>query len=182
VTTKFNDWLQIVSNVGIIVGLLLVALQMRQASVIAAAQLNSEYFMNSIESFGSLSGDDAPAAWARAEVNAPDLTDTELSVVRYYLTRQWLLAVRVGALSDSGFSAPADNPGFVEGWVNTLGNETALRWWQVEHDRVLAFVPSLRDAVDARLQEVGPDHAKEHLRILAQMRSGPLPGEPAAQR
>ena len=179
---KLGDWLQIVSNVGIVVGLALVGLQMKQASDIAAAQLNSEYFLNTIDSYGLLAGEDVPAAWARAQMNAPDLSDTELSAVKYYLIRQWMLNVRVDATAAVGLGPAADSDGFVQGWINTLGNETALRWWEAEHDRVLEWVPSLRDAVDARLKASPASQRDAHRRLLEQMRSGPLPIPPAPQQ
>jgi len=179
---RLGTWLQIASNVGIVAGLVLVSLQMKQASDITAAQLSSDYFQNMADGYGIASGDDLPAAWARAQMNAPDLADTELSVVKYFLLRQWLMTMRESAMSDRGFSGSPLEDAFVQGWVNTLGNETALRWWVAEHERALAFVPDVRDAIDARLREVGPAQREAHRRLLEQMRSGPLPLAPASQR
>jgi len=175
--SKVADWLQIVSNVGIVVGLVLVGMQMKQASDIAAAELASERFRNTIDSFGLLAGEDAPAAWARAQMNAPDLTDTELSVVKYYFLLQWSLSARNDIVSDAGFGTSSVVDESVQGWVNTLGNETALRWWSAEHDqgRALSLTPELRDAVDARIREAGPSQREAHRRLLEQMRSGPFP-------
>jgi hypothetical protein len=172
-----GGWLQIVSNVGIVVGLALVALQMKQASDIASAQLSSDYFLNVADTYGSAAGDDVPAAWARAQANPPDLTDAEVSAVRYWLTRQWMLSVRLASLEESGFAPPPDSEAFVTGWINLLGNEVSQRWWVAEHDRILLWVPDLRDAVDERLREVGAAQRTVHRRLLEQMRTGPLPGE-----
>jgi hypothetical protein len=177
--SKLGDWLQIASNLGIMVGLVLVGLQMKQASEIAAAELSSQYFQSYADSYGVASGDDLPAAWARAQMNAPDLTDAELSAVKYFLLRQLLMNMRDAQLNEWGFGgSPSDA---VQGWVNTLGNETALRWWLAEHDRVLKFVPELRDAVDAGLREAGSAQRDAHRRLLMEMRSGPLPIEVVPQ-
>jgi hypothetical protein len=174
--SRLGDWMQIVSNLGLIVGLALVALQMRQASEIASAELSSQYYLQMADAYGVASGDDLPAAWARAQMNAPDLTDAELSAVKYFLLRQWLMSARQARMSEKGFDISVVDPAFVQGWVNTLGNETALRWWNAERDRALAFDPTFRDAVDARLHEVGPALREAHRRLLEEMRSGALPG------
>jgi hypothetical protein len=179
--TKLGDWLQVVSNVGLLVGLVLVAVQMKQASDIAAAELQSDYFQQMGDAYGVASGDDLPAAWARAQMNAPDLTDAELSVIKYVRLRQWLMSMRESLMNDRGFSNSPLEPAFVQGWVNTLGNETALRWWAAEHDRALAFEPELREVVDARLREAGPVQREAHRRLLEQMRSGALPAAVALE-
>jgi hypothetical protein len=174
---KLGEWLRVVSNLGIIAGLLLVGFQMKQESDLAAAERVSGYFASYAASYGLAAGEDLPAAWARAQMNAQDLSDAGLSTIKYYLLGQSMLRIRGQALHDLelGHDLAADD--CVRGWVNTPGNEAAQRWWISDHDRALAFAPVLRDDVDARLRELGPAQRSAHRRLLEQMRAGPLPGE-----
>jgi hypothetical protein len=150
---------------------------LKQESGLAAADREVDLWASPAASYGLAAGEDLPPAWARAQMNAPDESDAELSAVKYYLLQQWVLGVREKSLYEGGVNDRPLTEVHVTSWVSTLGNETAQRWWMAEHGRALLLTPELRDAVDAKLRDLGPAHRSAHRRLLEQMRSGPLPGE-----
>lgn len=168
---KVVAWLQIGSNVGILVGLLLVALQMKQASEIAEAQLGSEGLLATMGAFELMVGEHLDVAWSKAMTNAPEMTDAELGAIDAFLAREWTSAMRLGSLADQGFN---DGPDFttIDKWVfSYLGNDYSLRWWRAARDHIRILNPPMYDAIDAKLATQGADHRTLHARRLSDLRS-----------
>lgn len=122
-------------------------------------------------------GDALPDVWARARLNAADLSEVEASLVDTYLQRAVVSQVleRVQALRGIGTSqsdSEADAGIFVSQF---LGNETALRWWQVRREQLEPVLPSFVPAVDAALRNLGPAQRTLHERRIREIANGPLP-------
>ncbi|MEM9624058.1 MAG: hypothetical protein AAF993_20640 [Pseudomonadota bacterium] len=172
---KLNRWLTLFANIGIVAGLVLVAIQLQQAALFAdAEQANAEFGF----AFGAqdLSLADAlPEAWARARINAPDLTEVEVSLVDSFLTRVAANQIleEVQAARGVGFVNSSDEArSFVEFY---LGNETALRWWHSRRQQFMLFLPAFAEAVDARIAEIGPELRTMQQRRVQEIANGPLP-------
>lgn len=97
-----GGWLQAIANVAILAGLILVGLQIRQATAIAEAQFLSELMDSSARGFEIIAGESLPGAWSRAMRNARSLSDEDLAVIDAFLTREWLNGIRFAALSERG--------------------------------------------------------------------------------
>lgn len=163
-----GGWLQAIANFAILAGLILVGLQIRQATAIAEAQFLSELMDSSARGFETIAGESLPGAWSRAMRNAQPMSDEDLAVIDAFLTREWLNGIRYAALSERGYGPGAPAPATVEKWVEGyLGNETAQRWWRARAEQgMLDLNPSLRDRVTERLESNGPDHAAAHASLL----------------
>ena len=171
-----NKWLTLIANIGIVVGLILVAVQLNQAERYAdAEQVNAEYAMN-------LSGVDAsfsealPEAWARARINAPDLTENEATLVFLYLSRRYQEQVLERIQADRGLSIYDPKLSARVFTTQLLGNETALRWWAMARESAgINFTPEFAKEVDVYLKQVGSKQRTLHLRQAQGMLKGPLP-------
>jgi hypothetical protein len=168
---KLLAWFQVISNIGILVGLLLVGLQLKQASEIAEAELISDGLLSTMGALEMLAGDEQlTVAWRKAMQNSPDLTDDELVAVAYFLIREFTSAARLEALRDRGFNEGPDDS-TIDKWVfGYLGNDTSLRWWHGEQNVVRRTNRPLYEAIDAKLSEQGANHRTLHARALSEWR------------
>lgn len=172
---KLNSWLTLIANVGIVAGLILVAFQLQQAALFADAnQTNAEFALVSGAQDIALA-DSLPHAWARARINAADLTEIEVSLVDTYLLRVFsnqLLEQLQASRGIGVFDEAEEAQGFV---ALFLGNKTALRWWESRRVLIKQFMPTFTEAVDARIAEIGPDLSDMHKREIQEIANGRLP-------
>jgi hypothetical protein len=177
-----GGWLQAIANFAILAGLILVALQIRQATTIAEAQFVSDLMDSSARAFEAMAGESLPGAWSRAMSNAHRLSDEDLAVIDAFLTREWMNGVRYAAVAERGYGPGSTTSGTVEKWaVAYLGNETAMRWWQAAARKgMLDMNPLLRDRVNERLEALGPTHAAYHADLLDALRGSDSVGTQVA--
>ncbi|MGK0473822.1 MAG: hypothetical protein ACJAR0_004320 [Candidatus Azotimanducaceae bacterium] len=165
---------QIIANVGILFGLILVGVQIREATRIAEAQFSYDFYSAAIESQSIVIGENMGAAWAKAKVNSPDLSDHDLVVIEAFLGREWLHNVQQLQLINAGFESSANLDVSAYKWVYSyLGNTTALRWWK--NRRVDAsFVgmnPELKERIDTMIDKFDGDLSNQHAEGLRSLRS-----------
>jgi hypothetical protein len=176
---RLNRWLTLFANLGIVAGLVLVAFQLEQAERYADAEQANAEFAFTLGGLDSAFAEALPEAWARARLNASDLTDVEVSLIDLYLRRrtaeevfEWVQASRGLSLYSPEFSARV----FVDG---LLGNDTALRWWELNRHIVSQNLPwfvEFVEVVDELLRERGSEQRTLHQRQIRALIDGPLPG------
>ena len=124
---KLNQWLLLASHVGILGGLILVGLQIRQDTEIAKVQLFSEITSSRIEMAGALLGENPAPIIAKSLTDPDALTLSEMYVVDSYLIRGLNEARRERVLNrvdlDIGIASPENGLAFY------FGNEFAQKWW-----------------------------------------------------
>lgn len=81
-SNKVGYWLQIVANFGLLLGLVLVAVQINQNTKIAQADLNARGFEQVYQYQLAMMGENPSKAVAKAATNPGELTDEELMVLR----------------------------------------------------------------------------------------------------
>jgi hypothetical protein len=176
--SKFGQWLQVLSNVGLLLGIGLVAVQIQQASDITRAQFLASGFESTIRAMDLLVGEHLAEAWGKAMANSDEMTDKDLPVIDAYLRRELLSHVRNEMVSNLGFNdARGLTDATVRKWVFAyLGNETALKWWhgQDPDSSAISLLPDLRSAIDAGLAAQGKEHRRFHARKLEAMRQGEI--------
>ena len=78
---KVGDWLQIGANIGILAGLILVGLQIKQNTDITRAELSHQLW-GSVNQFQlAMMGENPAAVIAKAQSNPSELTDEEIRIV-----------------------------------------------------------------------------------------------------
>lgn len=75
------NWLSIAANIGIVAGLVLVAVQINQESDIAGTTLESELFAYRVDYHELVVGEDTAASLARAIYDPASLTDRDKVVL-----------------------------------------------------------------------------------------------------
>ena len=143
-TEKLGRWLAPVANLGVIAGLILVAVQINQNTQITKAQIANDYFLADMALELAMMGEHPAVSWNRA-VYAPDeLTSEDAVVLDRYFNYGLVQIHRLQEMDKMGMAH--------EGWQERLeylgwhlGNEVGRRWWEsVREDYSAEF----RETVD----------------------------------
>ncbi|HSG89254.1 MAG TPA: hypothetical protein VLA56_08575 [Pseudomonadales bacterium] len=155
--TTLTSWLEIAANVGIIGGLLLVAVQISQNDTIAAVTIEGDLYDSVTEAYSLLAGEDPAASLARA-IDDPAALDTRDHVVLSNLMNaEFARLARMEGLLRPDDVVPDS---IVERWVgDLLSNPYGHAWWETNRGGRLRFVPRMSAAIDAGLTAAGADNA-----------------------
>ena len=82
---KLNKWLQVSANIGIVLGLVLVGIQLRQNSDLARIQLLYEESNRAIDLETAVVGEQSAAVWAKSIEAPEDLTLAEIRIMEALL-------------------------------------------------------------------------------------------------
>jgi ketosteroid isomerase-like protein len=163
---KLNRRLQIIANVGIVAGLALVGVQLKQNSDLLRMQLLYEESQRSMAIENLVTGEDAAQVWAKSMTDAGNLTLAEQRVMEamlwsytenlratYMLSQQGLLEEqewRLRVEADTAFY---------------LANPYALAWWS-NYSSDFALPEELAEAIDVRLAKGGDDFTSRYMQAI----------------
>ena len=77
-TDKINQWLMLGANVGVLIGLILVVLEINQATVTTKAEMLTSYQNRWVELDHSMQDADFAQAWAKAIESPDQMTTAEM--------------------------------------------------------------------------------------------------------
>ena len=124
---KLNNWLQTGANIGILLGLLLVAIQIRQGTDIAKAQIENDFWIADLQLELAMMGEQPQKSWIKAVYAPEELTKEDAAVIDRYLNYNFIQLNRMARMRELGLSTNADLIDILE-WH--LGNEVGRRWWE----------------------------------------------------
>ena len=151
---RLNQWLLLLSHLGILGGLILVGFQVRQDVEIAKVQLFSDVTSSRMDMMEAVLGENPAPVVVKSLFEPEALTTAELYVMDAFLIRALNEVRRVQVLKrvdlDIGIAAPENTLAF------HFGNEFAQRWWarfiqEHEADDVLNEIDALIRATDTDL-------------------------------
>jgi hypothetical protein len=143
-SSRFGAWLQIVGNLGLIIGLVLVGVQINQSNKIAMANLISTSFQETTDRLNSEMGENPASVRAKALMEPQNLTPEDVLVMTSYA--QWhivrmqrdALMEELGMYSDDGWRSQIVPTGMTIG-ATPVAREFLLnfykgdpRWWIVK--------------------------------------------------
>lgn len=145
---KVNSWLSLGANIGVVIGLILVAYQINQDAELTKVQLFSDATTSMNEFNYALMGDNPLEAVTKSIENPRDLTLEELQVVDAYLISAVNEIRRLELLRQAGL----DVEGAMEG-IHTyfFGTNYARAWFQQYGGEVK--LPNMTD----RIGQTDPD-------------------------
>jgi len=167
-SSKLNERLQIAGNVGIIIGLLLVGVQLSQNSSLLKTQLLFEESGRLMMLETQYIGENAAEIWAKSIEDPAGLTLAEQRVMEALLwsvTEQWRatrMLVDLGLLEDNEWRPRVDaDTEFM------FGNRYAAAWWANFTSNGNASLPAdLVDAINDGLATADPNFTPNHFRRL----------------
>lgn len=126
--TKINPWLNFIANVGVIAGLILVAVQINQNTEITKAQIANDYFLADMTLELSMMGDDPAESWVKAVYAPNEISRLDAAILDRYFNYGVVQIQRLQEMHELGL-APDDWQERVDYLSWHLGNEVGRRWW-----------------------------------------------------
>ena len=128
-SSKLSDWLQIIGTFGILAGLILVTLQMKQSTALVRAELRSNAVDSWINIDASKQSETFSQVLAKSIVEPQNLTASEILELDGYLFTYIDQLVRDSDLYKQGISEEPPQA-LVHGSVQDyFGNKFARVWW-----------------------------------------------------
>jgi hypothetical protein len=145
-----RDWLQIASNVAIVIGLIVVVFELNQSHQHVRAHLVMQDYTNLLSLQSDLMGENPALAIAKSRTSPGELTDAERIVVDAYLNHQY---VRVGSASYM------EQLGIFESWremVPLLDYDStyARGWWATHSEARRAWNAELDRLINEHLSRL----------------------------
>jgi hypothetical protein len=130
---RLNRWLSLAANLGLLAGLILVALQLNQTSELARAQLINEGNITASQVWAGLMGEKPAEAIAKSIESPSEMTFSEFMVVDAYLYTAMNIFYRNYELAGEGMFDATDWQQSIDSlgtWF--LGNAFGRAWWEEE--------------------------------------------------
>jgi hypothetical protein len=147
-TNKLTQWLTIGSNIAVLAGLLLVAVQIYQNTEITKAQLANDYFLMDMELELKMMGESPIDSWVKAVYSPDEITPTDAAVLDRYFNFGMVQINRLQSMQSLGLADQdqvRDRIGYLR-WH--LGNEVGSRWWELHKQNLPAtFVEQVEGLV-----------------------------------
>ena len=140
---KVSNWLQIGANVGILLGLLLVAIQIRQGTDIAKAQIENDFYLADLQLELAMMGEQPQKSWIKAVYAPEEMTKEDAAVVDRYINFNFIQLRRLERMRQLGLATDVARFDIME-WH--LGNEVGRRWWKFAKKQ--DWWPEFHDRID----------------------------------
>jgi hypothetical protein len=158
---KLANWLQILGNVGLIAGLVLVAVQIKQNTDATKAQMVNEGFAANLELTLAVVGENASSALSKA-IDSPDaLTTEEMVVLSYLQIANFGVRARGEWIDDLGYGIDSPHITTAEGnavatiW-EYLSTPFGLAWWEDAKGGMWLNAPKTKAVIERELAALGP--------------------------
>ena len=167
---KLGNWLQISANIGIVFGLLLVGVQLKQNSDLIKIQLLYEESYRATELEARVIGENAAEVWARSLTNAKSmsLADQRIMEALLWSFTEQLRASRMladlGLLDDEEWRARVESDA-----AFFLANEYGVAWWTNFGLENSSLPDDLKAAINVRLSDVDYDFTLGYARAVMEL-------------
>ena len=125
---RFNPWLSFAANIGVIAGLVLVAVQINQNTEITKAQIENDYFLADMNLELAMMGDDPASSWVKAVYSPDKISEYDAVILDRYFNYGLVQLRRLKEMHELGL-APDDWEKRIDYLTWHLGNEVGHRWW-----------------------------------------------------
>lgn len=125
---QLNSWFGVVANLGVVGGLVLVALQIRQNTRITRAQVANDWFLADMQLELAMMGESPAGTWIRAVFSPDDLGEHDAAILDRYFNFGLVQIQRLQKMHELGVADAEwmERAGYLS-WH--LGNEVGRRWW-----------------------------------------------------
>ena len=128
---RFNAWLQVGASLGLIAGLLLLAVEIQQTRDLTRLQMRLERDDALQQTELAMLGEEPAVAWAKSIRDPSSLSDAEAKVVDSNLVNLLLLYTRTARMEEAGLTDLSELERTIRSsaWLY-FGNPFARRWWR----------------------------------------------------
>ena len=154
-----NRWLTLGANVGILIGLIPVFVEIRQNSDLLRLQFINDDLMAVAQTEDPLLGDNPADVMMKAMYSPEDLTYADFRVIDAYLIAKIDLIYRRYQLGQEGIldedAWKSTHLGFTFEWL--FGNRFGRLWWEYEGRRAYRDLPEIVEYVDGAIEGMPED-------------------------
>ena len=100
--SRLSSWLQIAGNFGVLLALVMVAVQINQTQALNRAEHGAMWFENAMQFDAAAMGESYAAVVAKAAVESAQLTQEELAILDFGMDYKWNQLSRAGYLVSQG--------------------------------------------------------------------------------
>ena len=148
-TDTVNRWLTLSANVGVIAGLILVAVQINQNTQFTKAQIVNDYCLADMNLELAMMGDDPVVSWTKAVYAPNELNHVDAAILDRYFNYGMVQISRLQKMHELGLADDDwEDRIYYLRWH--LGNEVGRRWWVNYKDGVSNEFIQMVDEVLAR--------------------------------
>lgn len=153
---SLNKWLTLAANVGIVIGLILVVVQIRQNSDLVRTQLVADEYALVSALDAQLVGENPAEALMKAMYSPQDMTYADFRINDAYLIVRIDVLHRLYRLGQEGLFGKDDwknsSTAFTFEWL--FGTEFSRLWWEHIGRETYQASPEFVEYMDARIQGV----------------------------
>ncbi len=130
---RINRWLTLGANLGVLVGIIFLAVEIRQNSELARIQLTDERMTTWQQGELVVLGDSIAHVWEKSVLDPASLSLAETRMLDAYLAFQLTNATRILHLETDGLMVPGATKRYLEGNMPFFfDTEFARAWWEIE--------------------------------------------------
>ncbi len=160
---NMSKWLTLGANIGILIGLILVVMQIRQNSDLLRLQFINDEYMSASFSERLLIGENPADAIMKAMYSPEDMTYADFRINDAYLISKIDMMYRRYRLGQEGVfdedNWRESNIGFTFEWL--FGNRFSQLWWQHEGRGAYGDAPELVEYVDRKIKGVSENRSTQ---------------------
>ena len=93
-SSKIANWVQTTATIGVIIGVALVVIELRQAKAMSRANTTAQFFAENAQNSRAQMGENPAPTLSKACLRPDEITDEELFVLQGYFSTHWALADR----------------------------------------------------------------------------------------
>ena len=151
--SRMSRWAQLMGNVGVLLGLILVGVQIKQNTDAITAQIFTASHESSLQLEYTMLGENAAHVWAKSIESPRDLTLAELRIIEAYIwaeVSRWRFSYEMGAagyVANDEWQILVNKQAFF-----FLGNPYGRSWWRALKSSQTNLPPELIYLVDKNLE------------------------------
>jgi hypothetical protein len=162
-SSKLSNWLQIAANVGIVAGLLLVGMQLKQNTDLLKTQLLYEESVRLVALETQVVGENGAEVWAKSIADPGNLTLSEQRVMEALLwsyveqLRSTRMLGELGLLTDDEWRARVESD-----TAFYLANDYGRAWWANFSEGTTSLSQDLLFEINSRLSRVDTNFTADY--------------------
>lgn len=167
---KLSNWLQIAANVGIVVGLLLVGVQLKQNSDLLKTQLLYDESRRAVDLETLVVGENGAEVWAKSISDAKNISLPEQRIMEALLwsfveqLRSTRLLTELGLLEDEEWRLRVSSES-----AFYLANDYGKAWWANYSSENSSLPDDLKAAINARLSDNDNNFTIDYFRAVMEL-------------
>jgi hypothetical protein len=157
---RFGTWLALVANIGVVGGLVLLAVELRHNTQVVRAQAVAGLLTGQTSAETSFMGDDTAAAMATAIASPDSLSDEEILRMWAYLNTAVISAEQTYSMYSLGLATEEDRKAAASKVADWLSFPFGIVWW---NEMKTNFPSDLAGDIDVALADRDPLYLQRQL-------------------